>query len=56
MVLTTDAIRTNLAGFVEKWRGFDGSEKAGAQEYLIDLMACYGTGENTRPDLGSTGR
>lgn len=42
MVLTTDAIRTNLAGFVKKWQPFAGSDKAGAQEYLIDLMACYG--------------
>jgi hypothetical protein len=42
VVLTTDAIRARLADFVAKWSGYDGSEKAGAQEYLIDLMACYG--------------
>lgn len=42
MVLTTDAICAKLTAFVAKWDGFDGTEKAGAQEYLIDLLDCYG--------------
>lgn len=42
MVLTTDAIRAGLNNFVKKWEPYDGSERAGAQEYLIDLLACYG--------------
>lgn len=43
MALTGEDIRHNLGGFVERWRGYTGTERAEAQTFLNELLACYGT-------------
>jgi hypothetical protein len=41
--LSPEEIRLRLADLVEKWRAYAGTEKAGAQPFLTELLACYGT-------------
>lgn len=36
-------ITVALEAFVDRWRGYDGTERAGAQTFLNELFACYGT-------------
>jgi hypothetical protein len=43
MPLSGEEIRKNLAQFVERWRKYSGSERAEAQTFLNQLLACYGT-------------
>ena len=43
MALSGDEIRKNLAGFVERWADYAGSERSEAQTFLNQLLACYGT-------------
>lgn len=43
MPLTGEEIRRNLTAFVARWRGYAGSERAEAQTFLNELLACYGT-------------
>lgn len=42
MALPTEEIRQRLAEFAAKWGGYDGSERAEAQTFLTQLLACYG--------------
>ncbi len=38
----TQEIRKRLGVFAAKWSVYDGTEKSGAQEFLNDLLGCYG--------------
>ena len=38
-----EEILKDLAGFVAQWRDYEGSERAEAQTFLNQLLACYGT-------------
>ncbi len=42
MPLTGDEIRRRLGEFAARWRGYEGTEKAEAQSFLNELLACYG--------------
>ena len=50
MPLSADEVRANLAKFVVAWRDYSGSERAEAQTFLNDLLACYGT---ARKEVGA---
>lgn len=41
--LSGEEIRRNLAEFAARWGGYSGSERAEAQTFLTQLLACYGT-------------
>jgi len=41
--LTGEEIRRNLGEFVERWHTYQGTERAEAQTFLNELLACYGT-------------
>lgn len=41
-MLTGDEIRSNLAKLASRWDGYEGSERAGAQNFCADLLNCYG--------------
>ena len=43
MPLSGEEIRQNLADFAAQWRDYTGSERAEAQTFLNELLACYGT-------------
>lgn len=43
MAPSTEEIRHRLGEFAAKWGGYDGSERAEAQTFLTQLLACYGT-------------
>ncbi len=43
-------IRRDLAEFAARWGGYQGSERAEAQTFLNELLACYGT---SRHDIGA---
>ncbi len=43
MPLSGEEIRRNLAEFAARWGGYQGTEKAEAQIFLTQLLACYGT-------------
>lgn len=43
MSLTGEDIRLRLTEFVETWKDYDGSERAGAYTFLDELFQCYGT-------------
>ena len=53
-------IQQALASFAAKWGAYTGTEKSGAQSFLIDLFACYGNDpaacgavfEDHRPAVG----
>jgi restriction-modification enzyme MmeI-like protein len=40
---STEEIRHRLGEFAAKWGGYEGSERAEAQTFLTQLLACYGT-------------
>jgi len=48
MSLTGEEIRLRLSEFVETWKAYAGSERAGAYTFLDELFQCYGT---TRRDV-----
>lgn len=50
MTLTGDEIRQRLTAFAAKWSVYAGSEEAGAQTFLTQLLACYGT---DREEIGA---
>ncbi|MCB0879443.1 MAG: hypothetical protein KDC46_10765, partial [Thermoleophilia bacterium] len=50
MALSGDEIRQRLTAFAAKWSVYAGSEEAGAQTFLTQLLACYGT---DREDVGA---
>jgi hypothetical protein len=39
---TEDEIRRRLGEFAARWGGYHGSERAEAQTFLNELLACYG--------------
>jgi hypothetical protein len=41
--LSGEEIRRRLGEFVEQWRTYQGTERAEAQTFLNQLLACYGT-------------
>ncbi len=43
MALTGEEIRANLSRFAAHWTLYKGSERSGAQTFLNELLACYGT-------------
>lgn len=43
MPLSGEEIRRRLGEFVEQWRRYQGTERAEAQPFLNQLLACYGT-------------
>ena len=43
MSQTGEEIRRNLGEFVERWHTYQGTERAEAQTFLNELLACYGT-------------
>lgn len=43
MALTGEEIRANLSRFAAYWTLYKGSERSGAQTFLNELLACYGT-------------
>lgn len=43
MAPSTEEIRHRLGEFAAKWGGYEGSERAEAQTFLTQLLACYGT-------------
>jgi hypothetical protein len=43
MALSGDEVRSNLEKLVAKWTDYSGSERAEAQTFLNELLACYGT-------------
>jgi hypothetical protein len=43
LALSTEEIRHQLGEFAVKWGGYVGSERAEAQTFLTQLLACYGT-------------
>jgi hypothetical protein len=43
VALTGEEIRQNLGAFVARWSGYSGTERAEAQTFLNELLACYGT-------------
>ncbi|WP_248583034.1 DNA methyltransferase [Nocardioides sp. InS609-2] len=45
-----EEIQRALAGFVDTWRGYAGTEKSEAQTFLNELFACYGS---ERRELGA---
>lgn len=38
-----EEIQAALRAFVARWDGYSGTEKAGAQTFLTELLACFGT-------------
>ncbi|MGH3002570.1 MAG: type IIL restriction-modification enzyme MmeI, partial [Gaiellaceae bacterium] len=48
MPLTGEQIRRSLGELVTHWDGYAGTERAEAQTFLNELLACYGT---NRPDV-----
>ncbi len=42
MAPSEDEIRRRLAEFAAHWGGYHGSERAEAQTFLNELLACYG--------------
>jgi hypothetical protein len=45
--LSEDEIRRRLAEFAARWGGYHGSERAEAQTFLNELLACYGVDRQT---------
>lgn len=43
MALPAEEIQRRLTEFAQKWAAWHGTEKAGAQTFLLELLACYGT-------------
>jgi hypothetical protein len=43
VALTGEEIRANLSRFAAHWTLYKGSERSGAQTFLNELLACYGT-------------
>jgi hypothetical protein len=43
VALTGEEIRANLSRFAAHWTLYHGSERSGAQTFLNELLACYGT-------------
>lgn len=43
MPLAVDEIRRSLSEFAASWGGYEGTERAEAQTFLNELLACYGT-------------
>jgi hypothetical protein len=41
MPLSEDELTISLSAFVEKWRNYAGSERAEAQTFVNQLLACY---------------
>jgi hypothetical protein len=39
----SESIRRKLVDFVERWRGWEGSEREAAQPFLVELLDCYDT-------------
>lgn len=50
MPISAEEIRRNLAEFAARWGGYHGTERAEAQTFLNQLLACYGT---DRLDIGA---
>ena len=40
---SAETIRARLLAFVERWAGWKGNERAGAQPFLVELLECFGT-------------
>ena len=43
MPLPAEEIQRRLTAFAKKWSSWQGTEKSGAQTFLLELLACYGT-------------
>lgn len=43
MTIRSEEIRARVAEFASRWSNWDKSERSGAQSFLIELFACYGT-------------
>ncbi|MEX2211613.1 MAG: DNA methyltransferase [Gaiellaceae bacterium] len=43
MPLPAEEIQRRLTEFAQKWAAWHGTEKSGAQTFLLQLLACYGT-------------
>jgi MmeI, N-terminal domain len=43
MALSDEEIRRNLTHFAADWGGYQGTERAEAQTFCNELLACYGT-------------
>ena len=51
-----EEIQQALRAFVAKWSGYTGSERAEAQTYLNELVACYGWPRSAAQDAGGVVR
>ena len=49
MQMSWDAIQANAIAFSKKWKVFKGIEKQHDQQFIIELLACFGV------DAGAVG-